>query len=106
MANAEGGDGDRNGYDAVRVEFSDNRHERIARRRGWDDLDIIDVIRNPTETKPSTDLRTGDPATVYYRKDGHYVMRNNVTGEIFHVSNTHDPGWIDPLDNAPIRTRP
>jgi uncharacterized protein len=32
----------------------------------------------------------------YYRNDGHYVVCNDLTGDIVQVSDTHDPNWIDP----------
>ena len=81
-------------------------------KRGWTKAEIQQTILYPADTAPAKDLRhiagggvMNDPATVYYRKDGNYVIRNNVTGDIVQVSDTHDPNWIDPTTNAKIHPR-
>jgi hypothetical protein len=82
-------------------------------KRGWTPNDVDDILSNPAEKReswdrrhnPRTGTRDNEPATVYYRSDGHYVVRNDNTGEIIQVSNTHDPNWIDPF-GEPVRPRP
>jgi len=87
-------------------QFRDARHQRIAyTRRGWTPEIIDDTLINPAGRAGTVDYATGDPATSYYRSDGHYVIRNDRTGEIIQVSNLNDPGWIDPLTNQPVRPR-
>jgi WXG100 family type VII secretion target len=77
---------------------------RQAGRRGWDEQDISDVIDNPADTGTAVDRSTGDPATVYYGEDGHYVVRNDVTGQVIQVSDRNDPNWVD--DTDPSNPRP
>jgi predicted double-glycine peptidase len=68
------------------------------------------TIQSPARTAPTQDHRhnrdgsqNDEPATVYYRNDGHYVVCNDLTGDIVQVSDTHDPNWIDPFAN-PIKS--
>jgi len=76
--------------------FRSERKAAQAARRGWTVVSINAVLAQPALIKQSTDLATGDAATIYYRADGHYVVRHDATGHIIQVSNTHDPHWIDP----------
>ena len=73
-------------------------------RRGWTEAIVRQTILYPARRAPTQDtrflghgLRENSPATVFYRGDGHYVVRNDVTGDIVQVSNTRDPNWIDPF---------
>jgi hypothetical protein len=84
------------------VRFDTARHARIAAKRGWTDESILDTIDNPALIRHNVNRATGNPATYYYRSDGNYVARDDVTGEIFHVSKIGDPGWIDPNTGKPI----
>jgi hypothetical protein len=86
-------------------QFPSNRKVNQATRRGWDQSKINNTLSNPAETRLGINLATGNPATVYYRSDGHYVMRDNVTCDVFHFSDTNNSQWIDPFDNKPIRPR-
>ena len=74
-------------------------------QRGWDDADVTDILDNAVEIKASTYKGTGDQTTVYYCSDGYYVVRNDTTGDIFHVSDTADPMWMDSFDEV-VRQRP
>jgi len=90
----------------IQWRFRDLRHERIAyEKRGWTPTTIDKTIQRPVETAMSVDYATNDPATVYYRADGHLVVRNDITGEVIQFSNTNDPDWIDPF-GVGIRPRP
>lgn len=47
---------------------------------------------------------TGNPATAYFRRDGHYIVRDNVTGDIVQMSHTgksigYGPGQWAPDDS-------
>jgi filamentous hemagglutinin len=74
-------------------------------KRGWTPNDVDDMLSNPAEKRESWDrrhnpragTRNNEPATVYYRSDGHYVVRNDNTGEIIQESNTQDPNLDRPI---------
>ena len=76
------------------------------RKRGWSVDSVAATINTPARTAATLDERynpdgtqKNEPATVYYRGDGHYVVCNDITGDIVQVSNTNDPNWIDPFGN-------
>ncbi|MBO1348474.1 MAG: hypothetical protein EBE86_014270 [Hormoscilla sp. GUM202] len=75
-------------------------------KRGWKQQSVVATIQNPASTAATRDNRynidgtqKNEPATVYYRSDGHYVVCNDLTGDIVQVSDTNDPNWIDPFGN-------
>jgi RHS repeat-associated protein len=83
--------------------FRDFQHERKAYgARGWSPANIDQTLQYPALTREGIDKRTNQKVTYYYRSDGHYVVQNDITGEILQVSNTTNPNWIDPLTNLPI----
>jgi RHS repeat-associated protein len=84
-------------------QFPDSRKENQAERRGWGTGEIQEVLDNPVQTRDNVNKATGNSATYYYREDGHYIVRDDVTGDIFHVSDTSKQGWIDPNTNQPIK---
>jgi RHS repeat-associated protein len=70
-------------------------------KRGWTNEMVDDVVKKPFTTRKSTG-KSGNPATVYYREDGSHVVKDDVTGEIFHVSKVGDKDWIpDPRIQDP-----
>ncbi|MEG3850488.1 colicin E5-related ribonuclease [Microcoleus sp. herbarium19] len=78
-------------------------------KRGWTQQSVAAIIQNPVRIAKTRDTRyksdgkrRNDPATFYYRSDGHYVVRNDVDGSIVQVSDTKDINWIDPLTNKPV----
>lgn len=76
-----------------------------ANRRGWAFDDILEVYRNPAQTRNNSNITNranGNPVTYYYRPDGHYVVIDDITGQVVQVSNTFDTGWIDEMTNLPI----
>ncbi len=83
--------------------------EAQSATRGWTDQDIQNVLDNPADTAPTLDRTSGnsdgDPATNYYREDGHYVVRNNRTGKIVQVSDQRVPDWVDETTDQPIHPR-
>jgi hypothetical protein len=38
-----------------------------------------------------------DPATAFINQKGHYVVRNDVTGDVVQVSNKFDINWVSPF---------
>lgn len=72
---------------------------KLQNTRGWTDLDIQEVLDNPAITLPAIDYskrgRPDEKATVYYRQDGYYVIRNDVTEEIIQISHRGDAAWYD-----------
>jgi len=74
----------------------DNLSDKIKKDmsdRGWTARDIQDMFDNPSHTYSVKDLATGDPATAYARSRNDYVVVNDVTGKVVHVSDRNDPGW-------------
>ncbi|WLD94482.1 hypothetical protein MOJ78_06230 [Alkalihalobacillus sp. AL-G] len=73
-------------------------------KRGWNDKLIDKTLNKPYRTVETRDTRwtkngkLDDPATAYIRKDGSYVVRNDKTGDIVHVSDRNDPNWVSPWD--------
>ena len=58
-------------------------------------MTIDDVLARPAQTMKTIDLRTGQPATAYYRPDGNYLVRNDVTGDVIQMSNVNALQWFD-----------
>ena len=76
------------------------------KQRGWNDDLITETVRSPHRSAPTRDTRyktdipaqrRNDPATVYIRTDGSYVVRNDIIGDIVQVSNRNDPDWQSPF---------
>jgi hypothetical protein len=62
--------------------------------RGWT-KDLIDrTVKNPYTTREAFNRASGNKATAFFRKDGAYVVRDNVTSEIVQVSKIGNSGWI------------
>jgi len=63
--------------------------------RGWTESSVRDVISNPHTTRVSTNLSTGNSATVYYNRAGGHVIVDDITREIVHVSDNINPStWL------------
>ena len=65
--------------------------------RGWDQSSIDDVVNNPAHTSAASNRATGNPATAYFDKEGNYVVRDDVTGDLVQLSNRNDPDWMPDL---------
>jgi hypothetical protein len=39
-------------------------------------------------------MANGNSATAYFNKDGSYIVRDDVTGDVIQVSNRNDANWI------------
>jgi hypothetical protein len=57
-------------------------------QRGWTRTSINQLVNNPYTTRQATNKATGGPATAYFRQDGHYVVRDDVTGDLLQMSHT------------------
>lgn len=64
--------------------------------RGWTENSVNETINNPARIMKTVDLKTGDPATAYFNAKNHYVVVNNVNGEIVQVSNQTLTNWKIP----------
>ncbi len=62
--------------------------------RGWTKELIHGAVNSPLTTRVATNRATGNAATAFFTKEGGYVVRDNVTGQIIQVSNRLDPKWI------------
>ncbi len=76
--------------------------------RGWSEADIQAVLDNPSFTLTTIDKRPNirNNATVYYRKDGYYIIRNDNTQEIIQFSDRKDLQWYDDNRNSKVRPVP
>ncbi len=57
--------------------------------RGWTRQSIHDLVNNPYTTRQAVNKANNNPATAYFRNDGHYVVRDDVTGQLIQMSDTH-----------------
>uniref|UniRef100_UPI00272D5A71 colicin E5-related ribonuclease n=1 Tax=uncultured Bacteroides sp. TaxID=162156 RepID=UPI00272D5A71 len=63
--------------------------------RGWTKGLIKDTVDNPFTTRVSVNKATGNAATVFYTKQGSYVIVDDVTNKIVQISDNINPAdWI------------
>ncbi len=74
-------------------------------KRGWTKESVEELMENPSRIVPTRDTRhlpgggrMDDPATAFIGKDGHYVVKNDLTGDIVQVSNKNKPDWKSPFE--------
>jgi hypothetical protein len=88
------------------VQYADKITKQMT-TRGWTKKSVQEAMENPYKTFKTVDKRylpdgsgnrLNDPATAYLRKDGHYVVRNDKTGDIVQISNTKKPNWKSPFE--------
>ncbi len=79
--------------------------------RGWTRKDIEEALERPKQAIAVRDVRfllggsrLDDPATAFIRPDGHYVVRNDATGDIVQISDRLDPEWKAPWDLPPLNS--
>lgn len=64
-------------------------------QRGWSEQSVKNTVNNPYTIRTSTNLSTGNASTVYYTKDGAYVIIDNITKEVVQISDALNPAsWI------------
>lgn len=74
--------------------------------RGWSKEDVVNTITKPSKKvkwkdvrwNPETGKKNNEPATAFYNKDGSYVVKNDITGDIVQVSNKTKADWKVPWD--------
>jgi len=59
--------------------------------RGWTPESINATVNSPTKTGSTINHATGNPATAYFNEAGHYVVRDNVSGDLVQMSNQNYP---------------
>ena len=63
--------------------------------RGWNEQRVRSTVDHSYTTRNSTNLATGNPATVYYNQNGAYVIIDNITKSVVQVSDNINPStWI------------
>ena len=63
--------------------------------RGWTESTVIDTVSSPYTTRVSTNMATGNAATVFYNQSGGYVIIDDVTKAVVQVSDNINPtSWI------------
>ena len=75
-------------------------------QRGWTEKSVKNTIHSPYTTRTSTNMSTGNPATVYYNKQGGYVIVDNITNSIVQVSDNINPTTWNPDKNIINPYRP
>ena len=70
------------------------KDERYIKKRGWSIDSIKDVIKRPHTTRKAFNKSTGNQATVYYNKQGNYVVIDDTTKELIQTSKYGDKNWI------------
>ncbi len=94
-----GGDGgDKGGYNKTsHLKFSgtksDVRWNNQIIKRGWTKNSINKTLKEPFATRTSVNRATGNNATVFYSKDGSYVIKDDITDEIIQISDKTAP-WL------------
>ena len=73
---------------------SETKLNNQLKKRGWTQESVQDTVDNPYTTRLSKNLATQNSATVYYNKDGSYVILDDITNEIVQISNRYDPRWV------------
>ena len=63
--------------------------------RGWTENLIKDTVDNPYTIRISINKATGNTATVFYTKQGSYVIVDDITKQIVQISDNINPStWI------------
>jgi RHS repeat-associated protein len=88
-----GGSGSGKGSSSnLKTNITEKIRKQMA-KRGWTEQSIKDTVDSPYTTCGAYDKATGHSATAYYNKDGSYVVRNDVTGDVVQISKRGDPNW-------------
>lgn len=80
----------------------DQKKARQAINRGWTLAAIEDTLDNPYRTITTVWRgNSNEPATLYYRSDGNYIVRVDRTGEIVQFSDVLDKLWVNDVTKLP-----
>jgi len=64
-------------------------------RRGWTEERINDTVNHPFVTRKAANKANGNSATAYFNKDGSYLVRDDITGELVQISDRTNPSeWL------------
>lgn len=64
-------------------------------RRGRTKESVNNTVNDPFVTRKAENKANGNPATAYFHKDGSYVVRDDITGELVQMSDRSNPSeWI------------
>ena len=81
---------------------NDNHHKNqiglMPGGRGWTQESMDDTVVNFKRVGDTINSSTGNPATAYFRADGHYVVRDNITGKFVQGSNMYYTVGTGPND--------
>ncbi|MBF2441423.1 transposase [Listeria innocua] len=64
------------------------------KKRGWSEESVKSVVDHPHTTRKSGNKATGNDTTVFYDKDGSYVIIDDKTKEIVQISDKFDKNWV------------
>ncbi|EHY61833.1 putative transposase [Listeria monocytogenes FSL J1-208] len=64
------------------------------KKHGWSEESVKSVVDHPHTTRKSGNKATGNDATVFYDKDGSYVIIDDKTNEIVQISDKFDKNWV------------
>ena len=89
----------------VEAKFEPKIKKQLS-KRGWTEESVENCINNSVKkystidnrNNPLTGIKNNAPATLYVAKDGSYVIRNDVTGDIVQISNKYDKNWKWPTN--------
>lgn len=73
---------------STRVPQAGRKFNQLS-KRGWSKKSINEVVNKPFTTRKATNKATGNTATAYFREDGHYIVRDDVTGDLVQMSDTN-----------------
>ncbi|MBN1056962.1 hypothetical protein DVW05_16720 [Clostridium botulinum] len=77
--------------------FSKPAYKNQIVKRGWSNESIANTINNPVKLGSSVNKYTGNPVTLYYIDDIHYVAVDNITNKAIQVADMFDPNWVADL---------
>ena len=83
--------------DGLQFESNSKSSQRLANQmqgRGWTQDSVRNTVNTPHTTRQSTNMATGNSATVYYNRDGSYVVVDNRTNAVLQVSDRFDQYWM------------
>lgn len=66
------------------------------KKRGWTKDIIQNTVNNPYTTRKSINKANGNSATVYYTREGSYVIIDDITNEIVQISDNINPSLWSP----------
>lgn len=72
---------------------STKKLNRQMEQRGWSEKTVKDIADKPHTTRKSINRANGNEATVFYDKDGSYMIVDDVTKEVVQISDKFNKDW-------------